>query len=130
MKRLVTLMAGFVLALTGALGAEDPPADHVQWMKSLGGQMGAIRKGADVEKNAKDMQATLKQVSAFWKQRNSGVASKSCGESYKGAAAVAKAAAASDAEGITAGMKMVGAGCKGCHDAHREKVSDTVYHIK
>ncbi len=130
MKRLVTLMAGFALALTGALGAEDPPADHVQWMKSLGGQMGAIRKGADVEKNARDMQATLKEVGAFWKKRNSEVASKSCGESYKGAAAVAKAAAASDAEGITAGMKMIGAGCKGCHDAHREKVSDTVYHIK
>ncbi|MBL8294083.1 MAG: cytochrome c [Bryobacterales bacterium] len=130
MKRLLTLMAGFALAVTGALGAEDPPADHVQWMKDLGGQMGAIRKGADVEKNAKDMQATLKQVGAFWKKRNSEVASKSCGESYKGAAAVAKAAAASDKEGVAAGMKMIGAGCKGCHDAHREKISDTVYKIK
>lgn len=130
MKRLLTLMAGLALAITGASGAEDPPADHVQWMKDLGAQMGAIRKGVDVEKNAQSMQATLKQVGAFWKQRNSEVASKTCGESYKGAAAVAKSAAAGDKEGISGGMKLVGAGCKGCHDAHREKVSDTVYKIK
>jgi len=42
----------------------------------------------------------------------------------------ARAAAASDKEGVAAGMKMIGAGCKGCYDAHREKVSDTVYKIK
>lgn len=130
MKRFLVLVAGCALVISGALGAEDPPAEHVQWMKDLGAQMGAMRKGVDVEKNAKDMQATLKQVGAFWKARNSEVASKSCGESYKGAAAVAKAAAAGDSAGISEGMKMVGAGCKGCHDAHREKISDTVYKIK
>jgi len=27
-------------------------------------------------------------------------------------------------------MKMIGAGCKGCHDVHREKISDTENLIK
>jgi cytochrome c556 len=119
-----------VAALAVAFGSEDAPPEHAQWMKDLGTQMGALRKGTDVEANAKAMQATLKQVGAWWKPRNSEIAMKSCGESYKGAAAIVTAVAASDKEGISAGMKMVGAGCKGCHDQHREKVSETVYKIK
>ncbi|MSV30862.1 MAG: hypothetical protein EXQ52_19270, partial [Bryobacterales bacterium] len=103
---------------------------HVQWMKDLGAQMGAMRKGVDVEKNAVAMQASLKQTGAFWKARNSEIGSKSCGDTDKGAQAVAKAFAANDKEGVAAGMKMIGAGCKGCHDQHREKISDTVYKIK
>jgi len=117
-------------ALAVAFASEDAPPEHQKWMKDLGSQMGALRKGTDVEANAKAMQATLKQVGAFWKARNSEIAMKSCGESYKGAAAIATAAAANDKEGISAGMKLVGAGCKGCHDQHREKVSETVYKIK
>ena len=48
-----------------AVASEDAPPEHVKWMKDLGAQMGAIRKGADVEKNATDMQATLKQVATL-----------------------------------------------------------------
>ena len=118
-------------ALAGvAVASEDAPPDHVQWMKDLGSQMGALRKGVDVEKNATAMQATLKDVGLFWQKRTSDVAVKSNNDSIAGAAQVAKAAQAGDKEGISAGMKMVGAGCKGCHDVHREKVSETVYKIK
>jgi len=120
--------AGLMLAAITSPAAEKPPADHVKWMKDLGAQMGAIRKGSDVAKNATDMQATLKLVGAFWKTRSSDIAMKSCGESFKGAAAVAKAG--DDKEALAAGMKMIGAGCKGCHDAHREKISDTESLIK
>jgi cytochrome c556 len=130
MKAMKLVLSGFILVAGIGVSAEDPPADHVQWMKDLGAQMGALRKGVDIEKNATAMQAALKQTGAFWKTRNSDIAMKSCGESYKGAAAVAKAFAANDKEGIAAGMKMIGAGCKGCHDQHREKISDTVYKIK
>jgi len=48
--------------------------------------------------------------------------------SFKGAAAVAEAG--DDKEKLMAGMKMIGGGCKGCHDPHREKISDTEYKIK
>lgn len=130
MSKLLSLIGGLTLAMSLAWGADDPPADHVKWMKDLGAQMGAIRKGSDVAKNAADMQATLKLTGAWWKAKNSDVASKSCGEAFKGAKAVEEAAKADNKEGIAAGMKMIGAGCKGCHDAHREKINDTTYKIK
>jgi cytochrome c556 len=113
-----------------AVAAEDAPPEHQQWMKDLGDQMGALRKGAEVEKNAKDMQATLAQVRTFWAKRTSEVAVKTTDESAQGAAQIAKAASAADAAGISEGMKLVNSGCRGCHNTHREKVSETVYRIK
>ena len=125
----------FALALGAAciglaVAAEDAPPEHQKWMKDLGNQMGSLRKSVEVEKNARDMQATLAQVRTFWEKRTSDVAVKSTDESTQGAAQIAKAAAASDTAGISEGMKLVNSGCRGCHNAHREKVSATVYRIK
>ena len=104
MKKLLVTSAALLALLGVAMGAgEKPPADHVQWMKHLGAANGAIRKGVDVEKNANAMVEEMKGVTTF---------------------------AASDAAGVSAGMKMIGAGCKGCHDVHREKISDTENLIK
>ncbi len=128
MKALKFTFAGLFLAAAVLSAGEKPSAEHVKWMKDLAAQNGAIRKGVDVEKNAKDMQATLKQVGAFWKTRNSEVASKSCGQSFKGAAALLEAGGDKDKQ--MAAMKMIGGGCKGCHDAHRVKISDTENEIK
>ena len=113
-----------------ATGSEDAPPEHQKWMKDLGSQMGAMRKGVDVEKNANDMQATMKDVTEFWKKRNSEIGLKTSHDTTSGAIALAKAAQGGDKEAMSAASKMVGAGCKGCHDAHREKISDTVYKIK
>jgi cytochrome c556 len=113
-----------------AVGSEDAPPEHQQWMKDLGNQQGALRKGTDVEKNARDMQATLANVREFWARRSSDVAVKTTDESAQGAAQIAKAAAAGDTAGIAEGMKLVNSGCRGCHNTHREKVSETVYRIK
>ena len=113
-----------------AIASEDSPPEHQKWMKDLGKQMGAMRKGVELEKNATDMQAALKEVAAWWQNRKSDVAIKSCSESSEGAAQIVKAVQADDKAGISAGMKAVGAGCKSCHDVHREKVSETVYRIK
>ena len=124
---MIVCTAGLVGA---AFASEDAPADHKKWMKDLGAQMGAMRKNVDVEKNATEMQAVLKQVGAFWKARSSEDGMKAYKESFQAATQIAKAAQASDKEAQTAGMKMLGAGCKGCHDAHREKVSETEYKIK
>ena len=88
MKTLKLTFAGLLLAACVAMAGEKPSADHIKWMKDLAAQNGAIRKGVDVKKNAQDMQATLKLVGAFWKTRNAPDASKACGDSYKGAAAV------------------------------------------
>lgn len=130
MKKLLFTSAAMVATMVLALTGEKPPAEHVQWMKDIGANLSAIRKNVDVEKNATAMAKTMKTIGGFWKGRNSEIAMKTCGETRKGALAVAKAAAASDEMGVKAGIKMIGAGCKGCHDQHREKISDTESLIK
>jgi cytochrome c556 len=130
-KKLLITSAALVAVMGVAMAAgEKPPAEHVQWMKHLGAQNGAIRKGVDVEKNANAIVEEMKGVTTFWKGRTSDVAAKANADVIAGAQAVAKAAAASDTAGIAAGSKMIGAGCKGCHDVHREKISDTENLIK
>jgi mono/diheme cytochrome c family protein len=130
MQKNLVLVGGIMLALTMAWASEDTPPEHSKLMKELGRQNGAIRKGADVEKNATEMQATVKQLAAFWKARNVEDAVKSCDDNIKGAEAVAVAAKANNADGVAAGMKMIGGSCKSCHDAHREKVGPDEYKIK
>lgn len=131
MKNLRYWMAAAVVAAgTFAYALEDPTPEHVDTMKKLGSQMGQIRKGVDVEKNATDMAETMKKVGAFWKGRTSEVAMKTCKESLDGALAVAKAAKENDAAGVKSGLAMVNSGCKGCHDVHREKVGENLYKIK
>lgn len=130
MKKSLLISTALVAVLGIGYAGEKPTAEHVQWMKNIGANFGAIRKGVDVEKNANAMAEEMKLIGAFWKGRHSEVAMKTCGDTRKGALEVAKAAAASDAAGVAAGIKMIGGGCKGCHDAHREKISDTESLIK
>jgi len=127
-NRRILLTIVCAVSMGVAVASEDAPPQHQKWMKDLGNQMGALRKGIDVEKNATDMQAILKEVAVWWQSRNSQFAAKACQDSADGAAQIVKAAG--DKAGIAAGMKLVGAGCKGCHDNHREKISETVYKIK
>ena len=128
MRILNLTLAGALLAAALCPAAETPTPEHVKWMKDLGAQNGAIRKGVDVAKNAADMEATMKHVAAFWKARGSEAANKASDAVIAGAQALAKAG--DDAQARMAAMKMVGGGCKGCHDPHREKISDTEYKIK
>jgi len=129
-KLYIGLAGCFLAAASLCLASEVPPPEHVKIMKDLGGQMGAIRKGVDVEKNASAMVAACEQTAEWWKKRNSDVANKAASDAVAGAKALLEAAKAGNQQGVMAGMKMTGAGCKGCHDQHREKISDTEYKIK
>jgi hypothetical protein len=129
MKTKLPLLA---LALTVApflMGAEDPPPQHVQWMKESGQLQGKIRKNEDVEASAKRLAAIYVEVEAFWAKRNE-TGLKSAKEGQEAANALAKAAAAGDAAGIAAASRSLGNSCRTCHDANREKVSEGVYKIK
>lgn len=128
MKTLKLTFACLILAGAISPAAEDPSPEHMKWMKALQAQMGAMRKGTDVAKNAAEMTDTMKTVTEFWEARHSEAAMKATKSVSDGAAAVAKAG--DDKDAMMAGMKMMGGGCKGCHDAHREKISDTEYKIK
>ena len=121
----LALMGGFLLA-----ESIDPPQNHINWMKSVAKANGMIKKGEDVENNAKGVAETFTKVGRFYKKRGLEVGVKTSDDAVTAANAIAKAAAASDKEGISAGMKALGGSCKGCHDVHREKISDTENKIK
>lgn len=128
MKIIKMSLAGLFLAAAICPASEVPPPEHIQWMKDLAAQNGAIRKGADVAGNAAAMEKTIAEVTKFWAGRTSDVAGKANESIAKGAAALK--AAGDDRQAQMAGLKMIGSGCKGCHDVHREKISDTENKIK
>lgn len=128
MKALKLTFACLFLAAAISPAAETPPPEHIQWMKDLAAQNGAIRKGVDVSKNAAAMSETMKSVTTFWDARHSEAAAAANKRVSAGAAALAKAGDDKDAQ--MAALKMIGGGCKGCHDVHREKISETENKIK
>lgn len=120
-----TACAFFVLALVAPTllpAVVDPPPQHVQWMKESGQLQDKIRNGQDVAASAQRLAAIYKEVEVFWAARKSDVAVK--------AARDIQAAAAKVAAGDASAGRAIGAGCRSCHDQHREKISDTVYKIK
>ncbi|MBA3972689.1 MAG: hypothetical protein C0504_00570 [Candidatus Solibacter sp.] len=124
------ILAVAVLALSPSLfAAEDPSPQHVQWMKEQGELSGKIRKGVDIEASAKRMAAVYKEVEGFWAKR-SAVGASTTKEGQTASLALAKAAAEGDQQAIAAASKQLGGTCRTCHDAHREKISDTEYKIR
>jgi hypothetical protein len=110
--------------------SEEPPEFHQKWMKDAGDLMGNLRKGVEVDTSAVKIATIMKEVEGFWAKRPSDVAVKSCQDTRSAAEQIASAFRASDKAGVSAGVKGVGAGCKACHDVHRERVSEGVYRIK
>lgn len=98
-------------------------------MKESGELSGKIRKGVDVEASAKRLAAIYKEVEVFWSKRSE-VGGKSARDAQAAANALAKASADGDQQAIAAASKALGGTCRGCHDAHREKISDTEYKIR
>ncbi len=124
------IIAAAVLAASPALfAAEDPPPHHVKWMKESGELQGKIRKGIEVEASAKRTAAIYKEVEGFWAKRSEDGA-KSARDAQAAANELAKVAASGDAAAIAAASKVLGGTCRTCHDAHREKISDTEYKIR
>lgn len=121
--------AAVLTAMPSLFAVEDPSPQHVQWMKEQGELSGKIRKGVDLEASAKRMAALYKEVEGFWAKR-SAVGASSTKEGHAAALALAKAAAGNDQAGVAAASKQLGGTCRSCHDAHREKISDTEYKIR
>lgn len=123
MKTTASVLIAISLAIPATVAAlEDPPPQHVKWMKESAELQDKIRNGQDVQASARRMEALYKEVEAFWAKRKSDVAVKACRD--------IQAASAKVAAGDAAAARGIGAGCRSCHDQHREKVSDTVYKIK
>lgn len=122
MKTTAFLLLSLPFCAAALSQLEDPPPQHVQWMKESGQLQDRIRNGQDVQASAKRLEAIYRDVEAFWAKRRSDVAVK--------AARDIQAAAAKVASGDASAARAIGVGCRSCHDQHREKISDTVYKIR
>lgn len=128
--RMQTLVFALALCAVPALfAAEDPSPQHVKWMKETEDLQHKIRDGQDVADSAKKLAALYKDIEAYWGKRSE-VGAKTTKEVQAGALALAAAATANDAAGVASARKTIGGACRGCHDQHREKVSDGVFKIK
>jgi cytochrome c556 len=116
-------------AVPFAFAADDPSPQHVKWMKATDALQQKIRDNQDVAASAQSLAALYKEIEGFWGKRSE-VGAKTTKDIQAGATALAAAATASDAAGVASARKIIGGGCRGCHDQHREKASDGVYKIK
>ena len=88
------------------------------------------KNAAAIEKDAATAAAAYEAMSAFWKARKAAHATEWSDASAKAATATAAAAKAGDWNKVKTEWGIVGANCKKCHEAHREKLDDGSYKIK
>jgi cytochrome c556 len=122
------------MALAITVVAEEYP-EFVSLMKMTNQAMGALSKmekktGPQAVRVAERLGSVYEEMIPFWRQRNAAAAVKIAEEGKAAAAALATAAFSGDAEKADAAFKIIGATCKSCHDARREKSEDGKYRIK
>lgn len=123
------------LALASSLVALDE-AQLEKKMKAAGEHMGALRKAMqansmpDVATHAKGLVAAMDGTDSFWAERKMADAVTFNKDGLAAAKELAAAAEAGHADHAKSAMAKVGGSCKGCHDAHREKLPDGKYRIK
>ena len=118
-----------------AVGAAEHD-DLSKAMKTAGSTMGPLKKAldtgtmADVGPAAAKLEGVFTTSEKFWAAKHVTDATKWSQDGLAAAKALSKAAAAGDAEASKAAFAKIGGTCKGCHDAHREKLPDGSYKIK
>jgi len=88
------------------------------------------KNGAALEKDAATAAAAYKEMAGFWKTRKADDAAKWSEDSATAATAMAAAVKAGNWDSVKTHWNAVSKNCKGCHDAHREKLPDGGYKIK
>ena len=131
----VNSLALLLLLVPGsAVVAEEYP-EFVSMMKMTNQAMSALSKmeaktGPRAAGTAERLGSVYEEMIPFWRQRNAAAAVKISEEGKAAAAELASAAFAGDAEKAEAAFKTIGATCKTCHEARREKVAEGKYRIK
>ncbi|MCC6365358.1 MAG: hypothetical protein IT165_17735 [Bryobacterales bacterium] len=135
MKKMVA--AGLLGALMGAslLLALDEHGLTAK-MKAAGDHMGGLRKAmqansmADVATHAKAMAEAYEGLEGFFAARQMADGAKWSSEGLTASRELATAAQGGNSEAVHTAMGKLGATCKQCHAAHREKLADGTYKIK
>ncbi|MDX1982505.1 MAG: cytochrome c [Bryobacteraceae bacterium] len=130
----------FIFALLGVISislglALDEKELHTK-MKAAGDHMGGLRKGMqagnmeEVAKHSEGISGALRGTGAFWRERKMDDAVKFTRDGMAAARELTAAAKAGKADEAKAASAKLGGSCKGCHEAHREKLPDGTYKIK
>ena len=130
--RAFTLGLLFLMATLTVAGQDE---EFTGWMKSAGraaGTLGKLEKktGKDAVQSAEQLGAVYENMIGFWRQRNAADAVKWSEEGKAAAVILASAANSGDEAKAAEAFKSVGATCKPCHAAHREKNAEGQYRIK
>ena len=121
-----TLYVVTIVVVLAAVALAQVDAEYQGFMKANAANMGSLNKnitakdGAAAAADAMKLEATFKQVGAFWTKK--GGAPDAVDFAMKGqmaAAAVAKAAQAGNMDEAAAQVKSMQGNCGGCHMAHR-----------
>lgn len=129
------LCAAVVAALTVA-ASEKPPESYVKNMKETNVAAQALRKLVEtkdydgIAKEAATIKTLFESTLKFWEARKTEDAVGFAKNAAKVAGDLEAAAKAKNDEAIAAGARAVNASCKGCHDAHRERLPDGSSEIK
>jgi hypothetical protein len=105
-------------------------------MKQVVATMGKMKKGIDaktlhdVAGDAEKMQALFKDTEAIFAGMNIADAVQMSQAAQSAAGEIVNAGHSDNAEGASAAFSKLGSTCKGCHDAHREKLPDGKYKLK
>jgi cytochrome c556 len=133
MKKLLILA---LLALgSSALFADNHEAFEAA-MKKAGKTMGPLKKAldannfADAKPGADALVGIYDVTEKFWKERKADDAIQSSMTGKAAAAALVAAVAAEKSDDARAAFGKLAGTCKGCHEAHREKLADGTYKIK
>ena len=122
-------LLGICLAAAATMLSAQDESNFPQWMRTINGQMGALRKieaktGPEAAEAAKKISDAYSQMSAYWTSKSVEDAVKLSKTGQMAADELAAAAAAGDSEKATAAYKQIGGTCQGCHQAHREKTEN------
>lgn len=128
------LLAGLVLSAMGLFA--DNHEDFEKAMKVAGSTMGPLKKALDAGAmddagaGATKLVGVFAASEKFWSERKTADAIQWSKDGGAAAKALSAAVSAKDADAAKAAFGKIAGTCKGCHEAHREKLADGTYKIK
>ena len=136
MRKTIAVIAVTTFSTVLYAFAAPAPGSLEDTMKQVGATMGKLKKGLDGKMlheaagDAEKMQALLKDAEAIFAGMKMADAVEMAKSAESAAGDIVSAGHGGNAEGATAAFGKLGGTCKGCHDAHREKLQDGSYKLK
>lgn len=126
--------AGLVVCLAPAWGQDEK--DHPPSMKTINASMKVLKasletkNGTDAAEAAKKVEGAFAETRKYWAVKQTRNALDWSDSAITGARLAQAGLSEGRWEKVSDGVSQIGGTCKGCHDAHRERLPDGTYKIK